>query len=244
MPYGKRSYRPRKPRTKKVSRGKSTASRPGWYSKGMSAIQMSSKALALAYSLKSLLNVERKFAENSAVNTEAAYDNIARIALTPFVAQGDTATSRDGRSIKWVSTLHKATLVRNSTTSAVQDTIRILVVKDKYVNNANPDWEDIVQGVPSTLSVNDPRNVDEAVNYQVLFDKKITLTANYPSHQFDFYRKLDMHTKYKLGASGATAADVESGMIYIFYISDKSTLSGTAPPPVVNYTTRARYIDN
>ena len=184
---------------------------------------------------------ERKIAEASATNEVVAYNNIQRIGVTPLVSVGTGDQERNGRSIKFVNMSFKGILRKQDT--AKSNTVRVILVKMKYVNNANPNLTDILQYTTATAAVvNSHRNLDEARNFKVYYDKKITLTEDRPTRNLNFYRKLNMKQIYKKNSTGNTVSDLEYGNMFLFLLSDIA--SGTGTPPLLDYIIRSRFVDN
>lgn len=241
MPYQSRNRRYKRKYNRNYRT--QTSSNPTWSSTAIKVATPAMQAIAAAAAqriIKNYLNVERKLSEDSNTALNVAYDNIQRLDLTPILLQGDTAGSRSGRSVKWVTIQHNANIIKQDSTN--QNTVRVMVVWVKSVGGQATSTAEILDGQAGAANyITAFRELDNASNYRVMFDKVYTLTDDKPTLNFRFFRKVALRTKYALSTSVDSISSVEHGHLYAFYLSD---IANASTPPVLDYQTRSRFVDN
>lgn len=198
------------------------------YRKGRSTAATASKALSLAAKTYSLLNPEFKVHD---VNVTSAISTTANIVSLASIAQGDGASSRDGRSIKVTSLQLCGSYALHS--SATIDVIRTMVVIDKDSSGTTPTITDL-------LASSDPcehRNVLSDQNrFRVLYDSLQSLNSAGKTQCLQRkYMKLNHHVKY----DGTAAADYSWGNIYLVQLGRRAASTSSQ-----NMFCRIRYLDN
>lgn len=211
--YRKKSYRKRRPR-----------SSWGGY------LNTASKALAVAYGVKKLINVERKFHITAA--THAPNSSTWNLSLLSGVAQGDTAQTRDGNKFKAIGLSIKGQIFIDSAASATA--VRCMLVKVKSLQGAAPSTTDILQSNNYLSSYN---NVNCPYRFQILWDRTFSVSTDRPTLHFSKFIKQQTHSTF----SGATAAvtDCQEGHYYFITMTNEST---NTPDIVFNH--RLTFVDN
>lgn len=199
-----------------------------WYSKAKSGLSMAAKAWAMAKYVKSLVNVERKFYDVTFMN-EAPPTTGLIYPLTQ-IAQGDTYATRDGNSVKAVSLFIRLTAVLNS--SADQTFMRLCIFKDNENNGTTPAVADLLESASNYIS---PLLHTNGTRFSVIKDHTINLTKEINAKQYKSFIRIPHHIKF----SGSAGTDTKEGNIYLLLMSDQATNL-----PVVDFTTRLRFIDN
>lgn len=187
--------------------------------------------------LKSVVNVEEKWHDTAySVNVTESFQQ----SELNLIAQGDTATTRDGNSIKFTKIICQGSVTLNSSGNASQ-TIRLFVICRVQNPGTNPGivMTDIIQGTPTGAgAVLGFYNKTSMKGYRVLLDKKFTVNSDYPTKYFKFYLPSQWHTRYN--ATNPAAADVPNNICRLIYVGDQTA----ANYPVLNFNTRMVYVDN
>ena len=226
MPYGKKNYK----------KGKksycSTSTRIGHYATTGSKVV---KLAADVYRLKQLINVEFKLKDTALTST---VNNSGTLVLLNGLQKGDGVSNREGVSIR-----NKSLLLNGYCTidnAATFGMIRRIIFINRQPTGIAPSIANVLDN-SITSYVNAPRNLNNRSDIVILKDDKIMLSnsgnkiAKFP----DTYMKLNMHTIYNTGSDLGTVADIQTGALYVLYVSDSSSNN-----PNINALHRVRYIDN
>ena len=213
--YRRRSYRPR--RQSRSSRYLDTAS----------------KALAVAYSVKKLLNVEFRHHEAEVTINPSTSGLVSNLSL---VAQGDASTQREGNSFRAKSLTLRGTDTANS--SATSPTVvRHIIFQDLQQQGTAPTPSNVLKA----LNVNSNLNiVDFPKRFKVLRDWTTdlsTVSAGRGNQSYKYHIKLDSVLKYD--GPGGTAAEQRYGQLYHLTLSNQSTNT-----PTCSLYHRLRFVDN
>lgn len=203
--------------------------KPNYMARGNSYISTASKALALAYSVKKLVNVEyKKFDTNisAAISTAGVTYNLVNM------AQGDTDNLRNGNSIKLTSLQYKLLLRQN--TSAISTSLRIVIVKDnQQVADTAPGFNAVFESTDPTISF---LNNETVGRFSIVHDRTHLLSNGDNFIRMEkWFKTLNSHVRY----NGSAATDLQKGCYYLMLISDESTNT-----PSVKINVRATYVDN
>lgn len=116
--------------------------------------------------------------------------------------------------------------------------IRMIVMYDRQPNGALPAIGEIFT---YPTDVNSPRNPDFSDRFITLADKSFLVynkaDQNYQGSKFRINIKKKLKTEFK--GNGNTIADVSTGSIFVFWLSD----SAVADHPFVKYNTAYTYMD-
>mgnify|MGYP002259897316 CR=1 FL=1 len=185
------------------------------------------------WNLKQLINVEKKFHD---------YGNILSYTTTPaitpisLIAQGDTANTRNGNSIKLVSNLLRYDIMLGTTGGGIDEpeSVRMMVVMDTQNNGSTPAITDILEG---NGGVYNPLERDQnAGRFTVLMDRVHSLNPNGKQSVFSkCYNKLNTHMKFN--GTDATAASQGRNAMYLVGMCSNSQVT-------VNAYNRVSFIDN
>ena len=152
------------------------------------------------------------------------------------IVKKNTATSRDGDSIKLKSLFHRCEYITVAGTPAV---IRCMIFVDTQNNGALPAVTDVLQTASRLSPLNMVNSKRFIVLQDELFDMNIYQTTTGMYRTMKFFKKLDFHTKYRDGTSSVTGANTNA--IFCLYISN---ISAGATAPSVSFTNRIRFMDN
>jgi len=182
--------------------------------------------------LKELINTEFKYIDTNSSVTSVA--SMAPILLNGCI-QGDSATQREGSTIRPKSVDLRYQLTYNAT--SVQNTVRVMVIIDRQPNGATYSMVDLL----STNAVDSPRNLDYRRRFKILYDKVHCIAANSnPQDYGHFHLKFkDLHTQYFNATNTGGIGDISTNAISLIAFSDQP-ING----PTFNYYTRVRFLDN
>lgn len=216
MPYQKRGYR------KRVFR------------RGRRSYGDARKALVIARGLKRIMNVEYKFFDNTVSQTaQATAPTIVQISL---IDVGDTASSRDGDSIKVVGIY--LNYMWSIDASATQTQVRIMLVQDKQTNGAVYVNSNLLLDVTAVDNIISPYNLDNKYRFRVLYDRVHHLAAN-GIESVSVKKYITLNQIMRFGGVAGTIADIRSNSFSVMVMSTEATNT-----PLVNIITRIRYVDN
>ncbi len=226
MPY-KRSYRGR---YKKRSYRKSY----NYKAKGYGGyLGTASKALAVAYGIKRLLNVEFKFHDVQA--TSLQIQNTPVIVQITNIPQGDTSETRDGAQVKLTRLSIKYKFVGGNAADAM---VRIMLIHDKQTNQAIYSASDLLQDVTANDNIVSATNLDNKYRFHVLYNKVVRLSNATNNTVYQEIMK-DVDIRLRFDASTPSIADLTSSSLSLLFVS---TLTTTAP--LLTLFSRVRYVDN
>ncbi len=214
-------------RSKKVSH-------PGYRKCGAMVYSDARKALLMAKSIKSLMNVE--FKNHDIAATTSAITITPVITQLTNIAQGDTTLTRDGSSVKFVSISFRYTLVQHA--SATSTFVRIMLVLDRQTNEAIYTDTDLLADVTVADAIVSPRNLDNGHRFRVLYDKVHAFSASGSVSQHGkFYKKLQLKVRYDAAAALITSLTQSSLSLFTVATEASST-------PTITHRIRLRYVDN
>lgn len=180
--------------------------------------------------LKSIINVERKYLDKTASTT---YNSSGATTSLVTMALGDTASTRDGQSIKCVYSLLTGYATINA--SATQTVVRIMLIYDSQPNAAAAAFAAFL----TATDVVSPILISNGARFRVLMDRRLSLSINGDEiKHFKRYMKLNFHVKYNTGNNG-DITDVTTGNYFIAIVSNEATNA-----PTVTWNHRLRFIDN
>lgn len=181
--------------------------------------------------LKSVINVEKKYLD--LITAGALPSTGGTLALLNGCTLGDTATNRDGQSVKFVSLNFKGSLAMNN--SAETTFVRIAFVIDRQPNAGTT----TVSNIWSSATPTALRGIGTGYRYHVLKDMQFALSnGGRESVYFEKTLKLRFHTRYNTSNNG-DVTDIVTNALYMVYLSDQATNT-----PTLNINTRLRFIDN
>ncbi len=207
---------------------------PGYRRCGEMVYSDAKRALLMAKSIKSLMNVEFKNHDVSA--TSIAISTTPDITQLTNLAQGDTTNTRDGASVKFVSLSFKYTLVQHADATATL--VRIMLVLDRQTNEAIYTDTDLLADVTVADAIVSPRNLDNGHRFRVLYDKVHALSDSGSVVQYGkFYKKLQLKVRYD--AAAALIGSITQSSLSLFIVSTEPTST-----PAFTHRIRLRYVDN
>ncbi len=207
---------------------------PGYRRCGEMVYSDAKRALLMAKSIKSLMNVE--FKNHDVKLTASALAVAPIISELTNIAIGDTTNTRDGSSIKLVSILFKYLINMNA--SATQTKVRVILVHDRQTNEAVYSAADFLADVTAGDSIVAARNLDNGHRFQVLYDKVHTYSISGRQNSYhQFYKKLNLKLRYDNAAAAITSLTQSS-------LSLLTTTNEATNVPNITSIVRLRYVDN
>lgn len=201
------------------------------------AYNMASNALKTAKAIKDLVNVERKVFDYAAnYNTQTTTMSIQNVSIIP---QGDTSVTRDGYSMKYDNFQCRYSYYPDpdaGTATQGPTMFRLMVVQ--CLDDAAPTSSDLLYNATDALSY---RSLDGSGKFRMIYDK-MHLIGVYDTGSFvDIHIPQDkLPVKHLTWDQSDTAGTgFRKGAIYICAISDT-----VANPPIFQYRSRIRFLDN
>jgi len=219
MPYQKR-YNNRRRRRRRAP------ARNGGY------LGTASKALAVAYAVKKLINVEYKVIRSGFVVDPSSTGSVTNFTAIP---QGDDLDERDGNKVRAKYIKISGVITLNA--SATNSRVRIALIRDNNGSTTQPaitDLYSLASGFANnTVKTSTPQNNSR---FTVLYDRLFIMDAGHGLTQsFTWSSSLDHHIFF----TGAVATDEGKGHIYCFQASNEATND-----PVVAATVNVMFLDN
>lgn len=199
------------------------------------AIQKAGQALAVANSVRNLLNPEFKYHE---VYSSATRNNTGDLILLNGLQKGTTNSTRMARSIliKSVNLTVEWTVHASATLGSE---CRVIIFIDKAPSGVAPNITDLVDTGTITVRTLAQRNLDFRKRFVILKDVLLHVSNDGPERRHvEYYNKLKMHTVYDASDAG-TIADISNNALYAFLVSNEPT-----NVPTGALACRIRYLDN
>jgi len=190
--------------------------------------------------IRKLINVEHKYFDTD-VNGNSATQAGAVLSLS-LIGQGDDVSQRDGDSIKVQSFEMNGAVFRNVAAGAtVNETVRIVVVRDLQNAGAAPTAADILETVGTSrapYAFTDYLNgSDTNKRFTFIYDEVFTLDNAHQVRSFRFRTDHDCHVYFRGTTTGA--ASQGNGSYYAVLLANTA-----ATLPSVDMVTRIRFTDN
>ena len=222
--------------------------------KASSVAKVASKALSIATTVASFLNVEEK--NNDTVDTGDFSGGSVKTYLLNGISQGDTGNTRDGDQVKVMSTYGRLMLA--NTDIDASHYFRIMLVVDKQADGSVPTIGEVLEVGASEPAMIAHNNMDNKFRFRILKNKLVKLNPSGSTttgdsraiikyfHDFIKKHKKKMHRnplreglKVRYSGTSNTAADIASNSLWLFVIAD-----GASAEFAVDHVGRARYVDN
>lgn len=227
MPYSRRySRRPRR----RYTRRRYTSRRPTAQA-GSDYLGTAAKALAVAYGVKQMLNVEKKYTDTSITHTPGT---LGTIELVNGISQGDTDQTRDGNQCKMIFINWRLTITINAAATATS--VRIIVIVKKDNDSVTPNIAEVLDSTGSLF--NAMYNRDTIHKFRVLYDKRLVLrAADRTMVALKFKRK--MQTRIRFDGVGSASSDISKNGLYVITISNEAVNF-----PAFGGVFRVSFVDN
>ncbi len=197
-------------------------------------LDTASKALAVAYSVKRLLNVETKFIQTQV--TAGAASQAGLFTLLNSIGQGDSAELRDGNQLKltylqvsWDITQH---------VTAVATSVRVIIVKDKRPDGAVFTLAQLLADATANDNIVSPKNFDFARRFVICFDRRYSMSDS-GTKKFigSYYKKLNEIQRFT--GSSAGIGTIESPTYHMVTLTSEAS-----NVPSITLFSRMGFIDN
>lgn len=185
--------------------------------------------------------LEPHYHDQAGFQGRAGYDHVGHVLTN--MAEGDTSGQRNGLRIFAKYIYLNVNMIWNATLNGTDESVRLLVVKDKLQNGAGPPaLSDVIESTNlySTLAM--IKNTTKTMRWQVLFDR----TYTNPNQDDTLTYTKTVRTRIKLNCpiwyvgSGATNADLGKNNCYLYLIGDQSVASTNSP--LVSVVNRLTFI--
>lgn len=202
-----------------------------WYNRKYSAMQMAQKALTGINYVREMINCEKKYHD---VLSSGSIDYNGTVTILSGIAQGDSATQRDGDSLLCNSLLVRGEYkIDSGATGNTSQMLRVIYFIDKNKTTATPTGTDILQSAGTVWAPFSPLNKAMDGRFKILRDRTICLNVQNPTFATKEYIKLPRHhVKYD-------GAVISKGQIYVMVISDQLVAT-----PTYELYTRLGFYDN
>lgn len=220
----------------KTYRKKGLKRKTGMVKKVGSGLQVALQALTIARGLKALINVERKFIDNT--YSGSAVSTTPSVQCINLTAQGTTNTTRVGNSLKMSNLTIEGYVTLNS--AAAFDYVRLAVILDRQCTGILASYSPNIYESTTPIS---PRNKQSVDRFTVLKEFKLQLDQNGNQIQkFTYFSKMpldekDRHVKYN--GTGGTIADLYTNAILLVWVGVQATNQSN-----ISAISRIRYVDN
>jgi len=183
------------------------------------AASMAAKALSYAKYFASLINVEQKYFDVSAVTNTSS---TAAVLNLSNIAEGSDYNNREGNSILLQSLYFGALITQNS--SSTQSFMRIMIVRDNDQRGVDPTAADILETTASFQVLISPLLHYTNKRFSILLDKTLSFANVGDSYaqKFEFNHKFNrQHIMYQ-STTGADGSNWEGGL-YLLLVSSEAT---------------------
>jgi len=193
------------------------------------AWSLAKKAWSAAKYVRSLVNVEHKFCDQT--QTSQVIGKALTIYPLNNIPQGTDYDERTGLSVKATSMFLRWSVKLDP--AATLNQIRCIVFIDQENLGSTPTSSALLEQSGNYQS---PLNHATANRFNILYDRTVTLDVNGKAViDMKMFKKISLHLKY----TDATATSYYNTGLYIAFISDNNTAS-----PIVDFYHRLRYVDN
>lgn len=208
--------------------------RTPWYNRKYTPMQVAGKALAGVRYIKKLVNVEKKkFDLVQTLQTTNEY-----VAHLTSIAQGDTASSRDGNSILLQYVTIRGRLYLNASSNLTNH--RIVVIRDnQQVSDTAPGVADLLEGATGADFTIANMELDNVGRFTKLYDQVIQLQEEFSgsSKQKNFIINIPINKHVRF--NGTAGTDIQKGGLYIMVMDDQATYHSS-----VTFNSRVVFTDN
>lgn len=217
-------------KTKKTKRPRKKNAKQAWYDKKYSTIDVALKALNGVNQIRKLINVERKYHDQTATT---AISTTAQVVHLSGIAQGDTVTDRDGNSIK--PQYMKVNFVCHASSAAGQSLGRILIVRDKQQEE---DAAPLITDVLDSASLTSQLHYSHKQRFNILYDFGFA-TNNSGGDPTTFYKSFTLPMTGHIRYNGTASTDIQKSGLYLMYFGNQGTNTSS-----MDFKSRLVFTDN
>lgn len=204
--------------------------RSKWYNKKYSVGDIALKAWRAVKYMRTLINSERKLYTQQ--NNPVVQTYNGNVIQLTNIAQGDQTNQREGRSIL----INYVQLRGLFTKGTGNDSLRYLVVRDKYQSGTAPAVDQILQTIGTSLAPYAPLESSFAGRFEILDTGLLTFSADKPTIVYKKFIPLNKHCKWQTTTDGGGTM---AGHIYFISLNNTATNGCT-----VEFVSRIGYRDN
>lgn len=162
-------------------------------------------------------------------NTRAGYDHLGN--HMSGVAEGDLSSTREGLRI-WARSIRINYECKwNATANGCDETVRILVVRDKLYQGTAPTTALILQEVSTYSTLSQRNNELEGKRFIFLYDRIHRNPNQVSTDTYSAGKRLIIPLKFPIHYTGSTSTSTDCGKnaLWFFAIGDQSVASGNCP---------------
>lgn len=192
----------------------------------------------VARGVKGLINVEFKNYDVS-VSTSPLAATYQYLLCVP--TQGDSATQREGRSIKVKSLQVRYQLTKGSTQTII-NRCKVMVVKDTMPDGSTFSMNELLDSTGDLTAFN---NLNYGKRFKVIYSRTHVIDPSTSSPKssttvINVFKKVDSHVKFQ--SSNGNITDITANAFYLIFIPETTTPNSEQ----INfaYSSRSRFIDN
>lgn len=213
---------------------KSYKKRPGYKACGKMVYGDAKKALAIAKSVKSMINVEYNIRDT--VLTSLSSPVVGTIEQLTNMGQGDSNILRDGNQVKYTHIQLKYFFTINA--SATETCCRIILVHDKQTNGAIYLTSALLANVSAFDNVNSPFNENFRRRFKILYDRvhDLSIDGNAIGRGQKFL-KINLPVRYN--GTGSTITALTESSLSLVHLSTEATNT-----PTFHAFVRLLFVDN
>ncbi len=186
------------------------------------------------FKLKKMINVEYKnlyrTLGDSPTDTSKAFFNLTNC------PQGNGENERQGNQIK-VTQIYFNSLIKINP-SAVNTQVRYIIFRDMQSNGVIPAIGDLLNNSSDPQSLISPLNLTNKYRFQIMYNKLVRISSDFPSTQIKFFKRMDIKVRYADGVN--TSANISTNSMWLLVFSNEDLLIA----PTITHSVRISYVDN
>jgi len=198
---------------------------------------------------KHLMNcIETKYKDLNAAVNQAQPSGAPRDILDGIIGGDDANSERIGNKIFIRSLNINGQVTASADLGALHcQEVRIMIVQDKMALGTSPVAADLLDLATITAPTRAYRQLDKAMRFNVLMDKKIMVdkivaneTQGKACKKFTFNKKWPNGLHVRFDSSAGLTTNIQRNNIWVFVLADRTT---AVENPMVAYSARVRYTD-
>jgi len=207
--------------------------RSKWYNKRYTAGDLAVKALRGVQYMRTLVNSEMKQYE---LTSSGNYiDHTGTIIHLSNILQGDTTSTRDGRSVL-LNYINMRGVISRIESNTI---LRMIVFQDTQQNGIIPSTDQVLSTVGDGFAPFSGLEPSFAGRFKILSSNTISLNEQNPLPLFKVFKKYNTHIKWQTSADGGNPM---KGHLYMLLISNAATSATNRP--LVDFRSKLGYRDN
>lgn len=154
------------------------------------------------------------------------------------ISEGDQSNNRNGLKL-WARSLRIAyECIWASATNNTDETVRIIIVRDKMMNGTRPTTAQILEEVSTYSTLSHRNNETEGKRFIFLYDKVHRNPNQVSTSTYSTGRKFVIPLKFPIYYLGNTSAEADQGKNNLFFFAIADQTSASTLGPAVRWTSR------